>query len=122
MLALADTALDLLVAQLFLQTLLFGLAAAGLGLLGLHVLPVSAGPEDDVLADRGGVWLWPLGFPLLKPKFRPVAALRHHRVDFFLVHCRPRLAGRLHFAALVVDPVCDGRLGAVFVDGRHRRR
>jgi hypothetical protein len=41
MLALTDTALDLLVAQLLLQTLLLGLATALLCLLCLHILPVS---------------------------------------------------------------------------------
>lgn len=57
MLALTDTALDLLVAQLFLQTLLFGLATTGFGLLGLHVLPVSARSENNVLANRCRVGL-----------------------------------------------------------------
>lgn len=121
MLALADTALDLLVAQLLLQALFLGLAATHLGLLGLHILPVSARPEDDILADGSRVWLRSLGFALLEPEFRPVSPLRHHGVHFFFVHCRPGFACGFHFAALVVDPVGDRRLGSIFVDCRDGR-
>jgi hypothetical protein len=49
MLAVTDTALDLLVLQLLLQV-------SGLGLLLLRILaPVCAGSEYDVLADGGGI-------------------------------------------------------------------
>jgi len=51
MLALTNSALDLLVSQLLLDTLLFCLAATGFGLLCLCIFPVSARSEDNVLAN-----------------------------------------------------------------------
>lgn len=51
MLAVADTALDLLVLELVLHALGVGVLALVLGLL----LPVGRGAEDDVLAHRRGV-------------------------------------------------------------------
>lgn len=122
MLALADSALDLLVAQLFLQTLLLGFAAAGLCLFGLHVLPVSARAEQDVLPHGRRVRLRSFRFALLQSELRPGPALRHHRVHSFLVHSGAGLARHLHFAALVVEAVQDRRLRAIFVHSRHGRR
>ena len=51
MLSAADTALDLLVLELLLQSLLAGIGAGVL----LVLAPVDAGAEDDVLTHGGGV-------------------------------------------------------------------
>lgn len=116
MFALADTALDLFVSELFLEALLLDLAASRLRLLGLHVLPVPAGPEHNVLADRRRVGLWPLGFPLFQTELGPFPPLRHHGVHSLLVDGRAGLARHPDLAPLVVESVGYRRLGAVLVD------
>ena len=110
----ADTALDLLVLELILDTALFAL------LLGLRCLrlPVHAGSENDVLTDGGRVERRSGGVALLQPKLGPAAALGHLRVDVFANDGRFDAAGHFHLLAVIVEPVRDHRLGAILV-GRH---
>lgn len=113
MLALANTALDLLIAQLLLQTLLLGLAAALFGLLRLHALPVARGPENDVLAYGGCVGLRALALAFFEAEFRPCAALSDGGVYSFAVYNGLGLGCHAHFLAGVVPFMCDCGFGAV---------
>lgn len=72
MFTLADSALHLLVSELFLKGFFFGLAAARFGFVLLDGLPVAGGAEDDVFTDGGGVGLGASGFAFLEAEFRPV--------------------------------------------------
>lgn len=103
MFALTDTALDFLVPQLLFKRLLLRLAAARLGLLGLHVLPVARGSEEDVLAHRCRVRLRSLGFSFLQAELCPFSPLGNHRVQFFFDRRRPSLACDFDFLALIVE-------------------
>lgn len=112
MLSGTNTTLNLLVLELVLHAAL--LAALLLGLLGLR-LPVDAGTEDKVLADGGGVERGTDGVALLEAKFGPGSPLGHLRVDMFTDNGGLDPAGDLHFLVIIVEPVGDDGLGAVFV-------
>lgn len=119
MLAGADSALHLLILQLFLDTPLVWRSTfwpAVLSLLRLDALPVAARSELDVLAYTRRVWLRALGLPSLEAKFGPGATLSDGRVYLFFVDRGAGLAGDFHFPARVVYAVGDCGLGAVFVD------
>jgi hypothetical protein len=105
MLALTDPTLDLLVPQLFLQRLLLRLAAAGLGLLGLHILPIPRRSEQDILAHGRGIGLGSLGLSLLKAELRPLSTLGDYGVDLLLDDCGAGFARNFDFLALVVEAV-----------------
>lgn len=111
-LATANTALDLLVLELVLDAAL--LAAGLLHLLGLR-LPVHAGTEHEVFADRCGVERGTRGVALLQTEFGPRAPLSHLGVDMFPDDSRLDAAGDLHFLVVVVEAVRNHRLRAVFV-------
>lgn len=118
MLAVADTALDLLVLQLVLHRLRVGVLALVLGILA----PVDTGPEDDVLADSCricGAGAILCTFPKLAPRL----AIGDARIDRLRVCDVADPPGRLYFLALVVVAIGDGGLGAVLVrDGLRRRQ
>lgn len=118
MLAVTDTALDLLVLQLVLHLLRVRVLGLVLGILA----PVDAGPEDDVLADgrrvmgRAGAVLCALA------ELAPGLAVGDARVDGLGVRDVADAARRLHSLALVIVAIGDGGLGAVLVgDGLGRR-
>lgn len=105
MFALTDTALDFLVTQLLFQTLLLGLATSLLGFFGLHILPISAGSEDNVLAHRRGVRLRTFWLALLEAELGPFSPLGDDGVDFFFVYGRAGSPRGLYFATLVVNAI-----------------
>lgn len=118
MLAVTDTALDLLVAKLVLHGL-----RVGVGLLVLGVLaPVGAGPEDDVLAHGGRVGDGPLRVLGAVAELGPGLAVRHPRVHALRMRRVSHTAGRLDLLAVLVDVVGDDGLGAILVAERLRRR
>lgn len=134
MLPVADAALDLLILELLLQTVLVDAplhllvalaqllaAAAVLAILGVP-LPGDAGPEDDVLADAGGVERRPRGVALFQPELGPPPAFGDARVDGFAHDGGADAAGRLDLFAGIVEGVGDDGFGAVFVgrDGLRR--
>ena len=111
MLSGTDTALDLLILKLILH-------AASLWLLLLRILaPVDAWLEDDVLAHRGGVQRWACLVLCRQSELCPCLALCDAGADDLLVHSRANAAGGLHFLSIVVEAVCDNRLGSVLVGG-----
>lgn len=118
MLALADTATDLLVPQLVLQGLLLRLLRLILAVL----LPRHAGAEEDVLADGGGFRAGSSGMPLLETEFIPSFALGHARVDGLAVDGHADAPGGFDLFASVIDGVGYGGLGAVLVGGHGRLR
>jgi hypothetical protein len=120
MLSLTNTALHLLILQLLLQTLLLRWRTTILSLLGLYVLPVTAGPEGDILCDAGGIALWAFGLVLLRAKFGPRSALGDGGINFFFVDCCASLAGNFDAAAVIIEFVRDCGLRAIFVDGCDR--
>lgn len=103
MLAVADTALDLLILKLVLHGLGVGVVGLVLGLLA----PVDRGAEDDVLADRRGVGRGALGVAGRVAELGPRLALRHPRVDDLAAHHVPHAPRRLDLLPQVVDPVLD---------------
>lgn len=107
----ADAALDLLVLELVLHALGVGVLALVLGLL----LPVGRGPEDDVLADRGGVGRGPRGVAAREAKLGPLLALGDARVDDLAVGDEADAAGGLDGLAVLVEAVGDDGLCAVAV-------
>lgn len=111
MLAVADTALDLLVLELVLHRLGVGVLALVLGVLA----PVDAGAEDDVLADRRRVGGRAHGVLLALTKLAPRLAVGNAGVDGLGVRDIADAARRLHFLALVIVAECDDGLGAVLV-------
>lgn len=112
MLSAANTTLDLLVLELVLDAALLG--ASLLRLRGLSP-PVRTGPEDDVLADGGGVERGTRGVALLEPELGPRPPLCDLRVDVFSHHGRLDPAGDFDFLALVVEAVRHDGLCAIFV-------
>lgn len=117
-LAVTDTALDLLVAQLVLHGL-----GVGVRLLVLCVLaPVGAGPEDDVLANRRRVRHGARAILGAVAELGPCLAVRHPRVHPLRVRRVPHPPGRLDLLVVLVDVVGDNGLGAVLVAERLRRR
>lgn len=111
MLAVTDTALDLLVLELVLH----GLGAGVGALLLLVAAPGGRGAEDDVLADRGGVGRGAGGVARGEAELCPGLALGDARGDLFSVRGVADAAGRLDLLALLVEAVGDCRLGAVLV-------
>lgn len=117
-LAVTDTALDLLVAQLVLHGL-----GVGVRLLVLRVLaPVGAGPEDDVLAHRRRVRHGARAVLGAVAELGPRLAVRHPRVHPLRVRRVPHPPGRLDLLVVLVDVVGDDGLGAVLVAERLRGR
>lgn len=114
MLAVTDTALDLLVAQLVLHGL-----GVGVRLLVLRVLaPVGAGPEDDVLAHRRRVGHGARAVLGAVAELGPRLAVRHAGVHPLRVRRVPNPPGRLDLLVVLVDVVGDDGLGAVLVAER----
>lgn len=111
MLAVADTALDLLVLELVLHRLGVGVVALVLGVLA----PVDAGAEDDVLTDRGGVVGRARAVLRALAELAPCFPIRDARVHRLLMGDVAHTAGRLDFVALVVVAECDDGLRAVLV-------
>lgn len=117
MLAVADTALDLLVLELVLE----GLGAGILARLLLVLAPVRAGAEDDVLTDRGSVGSRTGRVLGAEAELGPRLAVGDARVHLFGVRRVADAAGHLHLFALVIVAEGDDRLGAVLVaDGLGR--
>jgi hypothetical protein len=111
MVAVADTALDLLVLELVLHR-----DGRGVGLLGLGVLaPVGAGPEDDVLADAGRVGRRTRRVLGRGAELGPRLAVGDARVDDLLVGDEADAAGRLDLLPVLVVAVLDHRCAAVLV-------
>ena len=111
MLAVTDTALDLLVAQLVLHGLRVGVCLLVLGVL----TPVGAGPEDTVLTHRGRVGDGALGVLGAVAELRPRLAVCHPRIHALRMRRVAHAAGRLHLLAVFVDVVGDDGLRAVLV-------
>lgn len=110
-LAVADTALDLLVLELVLHRLRVGVLALVLGVLA----PVDAGAEDDVLAHRRRVGRRADRVLCTLAKLAPRLAVGHAGVDRLRVRDIADPARRLHLLALVIVAECDDGLGAVLV-------
>jgi hypothetical protein len=118
-LAVADTALDLLVLELVLHGLSVGVGALLLGILA----PRDAGAEDDVLADGGGVGGRARGVLCAQAELGPRFPGGDAGVDCLGLGDVADPASRLDLLALVVVSVCDDRLGAILVrDGLGRRQ
>lgn len=111
MLAVADTAFDLLVPELVLHGL--GVRVVGL-VLGLAA-PVDAGAEDDVLADGGGVGDGARGVLGRVAELGPCLALGHARVDDLAAHDVADPPRCLHLLSGIVEAVLDDGPGAVLV-------
>lgn len=117
MLTAADTALHRLILELLLHRVRVRVLRLVLGIL----LPVRAQPEDDILAYGGRVHLRARAVLLAEPELGPRLALRDPRVDDLAVCHEPDAPGRLDFLPVLVVPVGDGGLCAVFVlDGLGR--
>lgn len=111
MLSSTDTALDLLALQLVLHR-------SRLWLLLLGILaPVDAWLEDDVLADGGGVHSWSSLVLSRKSELAPLLALRDTRGDNLFHNGCADAARGLDLLAIIVQAVCDDRLGSIFVGG-----
>jgi hypothetical protein len=117
MLAVADTALDLLVLELVLHGLRIGVGALVLGVLA----PADARPENHVLGNGSRVGRRARAVVGTGAKLAPALTISHARVDLFRVRNVADAARRLDFLALVVDTVCDDGLGAVLVGDCLRR-
>ena len=72
-------------------------------------------PKDNVLADAGGVGLWPQGTTGFGAEFRPLSPLGDAGVDFFADHGLLDAARLLYFGAVVADDEGHDRFAAVFV-------
>lgn len=119
MLAVADTALDLLVLQLVLHRLGVGVLALVLGILA----PVDTGTEDDVFADRRRVGGWAGPVLCTLTELDPRLAVGDAGVDRLGVGDVADPPCRFYFLALVVVAEGDDGLGAVLVgDGLGRRQ
>lgn len=111
MLSSTDTALDLLALQLVLHR-------SSLWLLLLGILaPVDAWLEDDVLADGGGVHSWSSLVLSGKSELAPLLALCDTRGDNLLHNGCADAACGLDLLAVIVQAVCDDRLGSILVGG-----
>lgn len=118
MLAVTDTALDLLVLELVLH-------GDGVGVLGLVagvLAPVNRGLEDDVLADRGGVRRRAGAVPARLPELGPRLPLRHPWVHHLAVLDQPDPPRRLDLLPVLVVAVLDHRRASVLVGYLLRRR
>ena len=123
MLALTDSAFDLLVLQLFFQTLLFCLAASGFGIFSLLRFPVRGEGEDDVLTDCCGACLRACWFVLRQTEFLPLTTLCDCGIDFFDMCHGFCLSCGFDFAALVIVAVGDcGFDSCLAVECGRRRR
>ncbi len=111
MLAVADTALDLLVLELVLHALRVRVLALVLGLLA----PVRAGLEDDVLADGRGVGRRSRGVGGAQAEFRPRLALGDAGVDDLAVRDEADPPRRLDLLAILVEAVLDDGCCSVLV-------
>lgn len=118
MLAVADTALDLLVAELVLHRLRVGVVGLVLGLLA----PVDGRPEDDVLADGGRVGRRSGRVLGRVAELGPRLALRHPRVDDLAADHVAHPPGGLDLLPLIVEPVLDYGPCSVLVLNLLRRR
>lgn len=112
MLSATDSAFDLLILQLILHA---SLLASGLLRLLRLCLPVHAGSENDILADRGRIERWTGGISLLETELGPCFSLRHSRVDVFLYNGGADSACGFHFLAIVVKTVGYDGFGAIFI-------
>lgn len=111
--AAANTALDLLVLELILDT---SLLTDFLCLLGLR-LPVHTWSEDDVLADGGGVERRTRSMALLETELRPCPPLCDLRVYVLLHNSGSDPTGDLDLLAFIVEAVGNDGLCAIFVGG-----
>ena len=111
MLAVADTALDLLVLELVLHALRVRVLALVLGLLA----PVRAGLEDDVLADGRGIRHRSGRVRGAQAEFRPRLALGDAGVDDLLVGDEADSPRRLDLQAILVEAVLDDRCCSVLI-------
>lgn len=121
MFSLTNSTFDFLVSELLLQTLLFSLATAFLGLSRLHSFPVSTRSEDDVFTYARRVRLWSLRLALLQTKLGPRPPLGNLGVHFFFVNRDSCFASDFDEFVVVVQFVGYRRLGAIFVDSGGRR-
>lgn len=111
MLSSTDTALDLLSLQLVFH-------GSWLWLLLLGILaPVDAWPEDDVLADSGGIQSWASLVLSGESELAPLLALRDARGDDLLDDGCANAAGGLDLLSVLVQAVCDDSLGSILVGG-----
>ena len=109
MLASTDTALDLLALQLVLHR-------SRLWLLFLGILaPVHAWLEDDVLADGGGVHSWSSLILSGESELAPLLALGDSWGDNLLHDGCADAARGLDLLAIIIQAVCDNRLGSILV-------
>lgn len=111
MLAVADTALDLLVLQLVLHGLGVGVLALVLGVLA----PVEGRLEDDVLADRGGVGGRTGAVLGAKAELGPRLAVGDAGVDDLAVGDVADASCSLDLLAVVVQAVLDDGRAAILV-------
>ena len=114
MLAITNSAFDLLVLQLGLHTVLLRL------LLLAVFLPCDRRSKYDIFAHTRRVKRWTSGVAFLYAEFRPCPSLGDTRVDCFAHDgCADTPCGFYLFAR-VVKGVADGSFGAVFVGGYRR--
>lgn len=119
MLAIADTALDLLVLELVLHGLGVRVGALLLGILA----PGDAGSEDDVLADGGGIGGRSRGIFGAQTELGPRFPVGDAGVDCLGLGDIADPTSGLYFLALIVVSECDDGLGTIFIrDGLGRRK
>lgn len=119
MLAIADTALDLLVLELVLHGLGVRVGALLLGILA----PGDAGSEDDVLADGGGIGGRSRGIFGAQAELGPRFPVGDAGVDCLGLGDIADPTSGLYFLALIVVSECDDGLGTIFIrDGLGRRK
>lgn len=118
MLAVADTALDLLVLQLVLHGLSVGVLALVLGVLA----PVEGRLENDVLADRGGVGGRAGAVLDAEAEFGPRLAFSDAGVDNLTVGDVADASCGLDLLAVVVQAVLDDGRAAILVGDLLRGR
>lgn len=111
MFAVANSALDLLVFQLRLDTVRVRL------LLLAILLPRNTRPEDYVFTHTRRVKRGSHGVAFFKAKFGPGATLRHAWIDGFFDNGGPDAASGFHFLPFVVKTIRYHRFGAIFVGG-----
>ena len=109
MLAVTDTALDLLVLELVLELLLLGVLLLGV------LTPVDAGSEHDVLGDRGRVRGGTRAVLGALAELGPCLAVGDAGIHRLLVGGVADAAGCLDLVSVFVDTVRDDGLCAVLV-------
>jgi len=107
MVALTDTASNLLITKLLAEGVLRGV------LLLRICLPVGGWTENDVLSDRGGGEIRSGRMIFLVTKLGPFLAFSNARVDVLLDDRNADLAGCLDLLPGVVETVRDYRLGTI---------